>query len=389
MGLSCCVPGCNHKNGRELCSLYNFPNENDGPDWKQWYNMWCERIGKSHRDGSGHGWMPTTWSRVCSCHFKEEERWKPRTRQPGLKFRAPVYFPFMSGASGSLTKSEPMNKTPLLAGLRVDTGMKSSLLAGLNVKIVPADNDKASDTETTQDSKPGSPSENDVQMKEETRKDGVKRESLDSGETSAKKSKLEDDDDDDDDVEMIEDDEEENLKDKRDVAATSKAKNMTKTKTEDDDVQMIEEDGDPAKAVQEKTAPKEKGSKTSSERLLKALTQPNSPALQIIHSSSASNSPVPMNMSSGQSSGSSASAYSSLVQMNAKSQIPVLSLSNRTVAPQSKYAELLAVIEDMGRDIRPTYSGSRTATERLKRGIVHARALVRECLAETERSARS
>nr|XP_054748818.1 cyclin-dependent kinase 2-associated protein 2-like isoform X2 [Lytechinus pictus] len=61
----------------------------------------------------------------------------------------------------------------------------------------------------------------------------------------------------------------------------------------------------------------------------------------------------------------------------------------RPTAPQSKYAELLAVIEDMGRDIRPTYAGSRTATERLRRGITHAKALVRECLAETERSART
>ncbi|KAK3579537.1 hypothetical protein CHS0354_028369 [Potamilus streckersoni] len=56
---------------------------------------------------------------------------------------------------------------------------------------------------------------------------------------------------------------------------------------------------------------------------------------------------------------------------------------------QSKYSQLLAVIEDMGRDIRPTYSGSRTSAERLKRGIVHARILVRECLMECERSARS
>ncbi|KAH3872276.1 hypothetical protein DPMN_035491 [Dreissena polymorpha] len=56
---------------------------------------------------------------------------------------------------------------------------------------------------------------------------------------------------------------------------------------------------------------------------------------------------------------------------------------------QSKYSQLLAVIEDMGRDIRPTYAGSRTSAERLKRGIVHARILVRECLTECERSARS
>ncbi|XP_023933633.1 cyclin-dependent kinase 2-associated protein 1 [Lingula anatina] len=57
--------------------------------------------------------------------------------------------------------------------------------------------------------------------------------------------------------------------------------------------------------------------------------------------------------------------------------------------PRSKYAQLLAVIEDMGKDIRPTYSGSKSSAERLKRGIVHARILVRECLMECERSART
>ncbi|KAG8229638.1 hypothetical protein J437_LFUL015589 [Ladona fulva] len=56
--------------------------------------------------------------------------------------------------------------------------------------------------------------------------------------------------------------------------------------------------------------------------------------------------------------------------------------------PQSKYAQLLSVIEEMGKDIRPTYAGSKSSAERLKRGIVHARILVRECLMETERSAR-
>lgn len=54
----------------------------------------------------------------------------------------------------------------------------------------------------------------------------------------------------------------------------------------------------------------------------------------------------------------------------------------------SKYAQLLAVIEEMGKEVRPSYSGSRSSAERLKRGIVHARILVRECLIETERSAR-
>lgn len=60
-----------------------------------------------------------------------------------------------------------------------------------------------------------------------------------------------------------------------------------------------------------------------------------------------------------------------------------------TAPGMSKYSHLLAVIEEMGREIRPSYSGSRTSAERLKRGIVHARILVRECLLETERSARN
>ncbi|XP_051963845.1 cyclin-dependent kinase 2-associated protein 1-like isoform X1 [Xyrauchen texanus] len=72
---------------------------------------------------------------------------------------------------------------------------------------------------------------------------------------------------------------------------------------------------------------------------------------------------------------------------------PSLSFSQQgciaTSVPQSKYAELLAIIEELGKEIRPTYAGSKSAMERLKRGIIIARSLVRECLAETERNARS
>uniref|UniRef100_A0A8C5JXJ2 Cyclin-dependent kinase 2-associated protein n=1 Tax=Jaculus jaculus TaxID=51337 RepID=A0A8C5JXJ2_JACJA len=57
--------------------------------------------------------------------------------------------------------------------------------------------------------------------------------------------------------------------------------------------------------------------------------------------------------------------------------------------PQSKYAELLAITEELGKEIRPAYAGSKSAMERLKRGILHAPGLVREGLAETERNARS
>ncbi|KAH9513180.1 Cyclin-dependent kinase 2-associated protein 1 [Bulinus truncatus] len=81
-----------------------------------------------------------------------------------------------------------------------------------------------------------------------------------------------------------------------------------------------------------------------------------------------------------------------------QSVLPVRNVTQAPPAPsplahihhhQSKYASLLAVIEDMGRDIRPTYAGNRSSTERLKRSIVHARILVRECLMECERSART
>ncbi|XP_051940157.1 cyclin-dependent kinase 2-associated protein 2 isoform X1 [Hippocampus zosterae] len=39
------------------------------------------------------------------------------------------------------------------------------------------------------------------------------------------------------------------------------------------------------------------------------------------------------------------------------------------VSQGSTYSELLSVIEEMSREIRPTYAGSKSAMERLKRGI--------------------
>lgn len=42
--------------------------------------------------------------------------------------------------------------------------------------------------------------------------------------------------------------------------------------------------------------------------------------------------------------------------------------SSGSQVPQNKYAELLAIIEELGKEIRPTYAGSKSAMERLKRG---------------------
>ena len=55
---------------------------------------------------------------------------------------------------------------------------------------------------------------------------------------------------------------------------------------------------------------------------------------------------------------------------------------------QSKYSQLLSVIQELGKDIKLSYSGSRTSAERLKLGIVQARMLVRDCLLETEVNSR-
>ncbi|KAL5970527.1 Cyclin-dependent kinase 2-associated protein 1 [Taenia solium] len=55
----------------------------------------------------------------------------------------------------------------------------------------------------------------------------------------------------------------------------------------------------------------------------------------------------------------------------------------------TKYAHLLQVIDEMGRDIKPTYVNNKNAAERLKKNIHSARILVRDCVAELERVMKS
>lgn len=65
-------------------------------------------------------------------------------------------------------------------------------------------------------------------------------------------------------------------------------------------------------------------------------------------------------------------------------------LSPHPISKQNmpKYAQLLSVIEDMGKEVRSAYAGNKTSVERLKKGIVQARCLVSECVLEAEKSAR-
>ncbi|CAF0765360.1 unnamed protein product [Adineta ricciae] len=64
------------------------------------------------------------------------------------------------------------------------------------------------------------------------------------------------------------------------------------------------------------------------------------------------------------------------------------SVSQPRHAHPSKYAQLLSVIEEMGKDIKPTYAGNRNYAERLRRAIASARILVRECQLECDRNSR-
>ncbi|KAI1716428.1 cyclin-dependent kinase 2-associated protein domain-containing protein [Ditylenchus destructor] len=63
-----------------------------------------------------------------------------------------------------------------------------------------------------------------------------------------------------------------------------------------------------------------------------------------------------------------------------------VAITNTQQQRASKYSQLGALIEEMGKDIRPTYTGNRNCQERLKRSVAHARLLARECLAELEKN---
>ena len=63
--------------------------------------------------------------------------------------------------------------------------------------------------------------------------------------------------------------------------------------------------------------------------------------------------------------------------------------SIKSIAHMSKYNQLLLVLDELNKDVRPAYAGSKASVERLRRGISHARLLVHESLIETERGSRN
>lgn len=74
-------------------------------------------------------------------------------------------------------------------------------------------------------------------------------------------------------------------------------------------------------------------------------------------------------------------------------QVPNFVSSNSTILNnahlnglQARYNVLLGIIEELKKDVRPTYAGSKTSAERLKRNINLARIEIRNCMQELERS---
>ena len=68
---------------------------------------------------------------------------------------------------------------------------------------------------------------------------------------------------------------------------------------------------------------------------------------------------------------------------------PVAASASSAGSQMSKYNQLLTLLDEMSKDIRPSYAGSKSSAERLKRGIAHARILVREAEIEADRNARN
>lgn len=56
---------------------------------------------------------------------------------------------------------------------------------------------------------------------------------------------------------------------------------------------------------------------------------------------------------------------------------------------ETHYNELVRMIAEIGKDIKPAYTNSRVSTERLRKNIMVARGVVRECFSDLDKLANS
>lgn len=72
------------------------------------------------------------------------------------------------------------------------------------------------------------------------------------------------------------------------------------------------------------------------------------------------------------------------IQLDAHFFVQNSSILVQPICSQSKYTQLLAIIEELGKDVKLTYTGSKISAERLRFGIIRARMLIKEYLIEIE-----
>lgn len=82
---TCAADGCNHTS-RGFCSFYYFPTHNP------WRSLWIEAVGRKPVIVAGipTPWEPTSWDRLCSCHFSNPPN--PKSRRLDAKWVVPDLF---------------------------------------------------------------------------------------------------------------------------------------------------------------------------------------------------------------------------------------------------------------------------------------------------------
>ena len=71
-------------------------------------------------------------------------------------------------------------------------------------------------------------------------------------------------------------------------------------------------------------------------------------------------------------------------EVGSQKSVPVSAVPDAGLVFPSKYDQLLMALQEMSKDIRPSYGGSKISVERLKRNITQARILIREALNESD-----
>ena len=71
-------------------------------------------------------------------------------------------------------------------------------------------------------------------------------------------------------------------------------------------------------------------------------------------------------------------------EVGSQKSIPVSAVPDAGLVFPLKYDQLLMTLQEMSKDFRPSYGGSKISVERFKRNITPARILIRQALNESD-----